>query len=76
MHSNRTSKTRLFYADDESFVQEPIFIAREKDAAEGDGWVILLVERMADMKCDLIVLDTREFEKPVTIVQLPLHIKE
>ena len=73
-HSNRTGKTRFFYAGDESLVQGQIFIPREKDAAEGDGWVIS-VERRADMRCDLIVLDTREFGKPVAIVQLPFHVK-
>jgi carotenoid cleavage dioxygenase-like enzyme len=48
MHSKRTGKTRFFYAGDDSLVQEPIFIPREKDAAEGDGWVISLMERRAD----------------------------
>jgi hypothetical protein len=26
-------------------------------------------------RCDLVVIDTKEFEKPVAIVQLPFHVK-
>ncbi|KAF2030842.1 carotenoid oxygenase [Setomelanomma holmii] len=76
MHSNKNGKTRWFYAGDDSGIQEPIFVPRTEDAAEGDGWVIALVERQgAASCCDLVVIDTREFEKPVAIVQLPLHVK-
>jgi carotenoid cleavage dioxygenase len=34
-----------------------------------------LVERRAAGKCDVVVIDTKDFEKPVAIVQLPLHVK-
>jgi|TARA_R110002003_G_scaffold104_44_gene8618 carotenoid cleavage dioxygenase len=76
MHSNKTGKTRWFYAGDDSGIQEPIFVPRTEDAPEGDGWVIALVERQGSAaRCDLVVIDTREFERPVAIVQLPLHVK-
>lgn len=75
MHSNKLNETRYFYAGDESLVQEPIFIPRSKDAAEGDGWVIAMVEMRAASKCHLVVLDTKEFEKPIAIVDLPFHVK-
>lgn len=74
-HSNKTGETKWFYAGDDSGVQEPIFVPRSEDAPEGDGFVIALVERRVANRCDLVVLDTREFEKPVAIVQLPLHLK-
>ena len=75
MHSHRTGKTRWFYAGDDSLVQEPAFIPRSPDAPEGDGWVLTMVERRAESRNDLIVLDTREFEKPVAIIQLPMHVR-
>lgn len=76
MHSNRTGKTKWFHVGDDSLVQEPIFIPRTDDAPEGDGWVIALVERTGKAsRCDLVVIDTREFEKPVAFVQLPFHVK-
>ncbi|GIZ49198.1 hypothetical protein CKM354_001223300 [Cercospora kikuchii] len=75
MHSNKTGETRWFYAGDNSLVQEPIFVPRTDDAPEGDGWVIALVERREANRCDVVVLDTKKFETPVAIVQLPLHVK-
>ncbi|OBS25968.1 hypothetical protein FPOA_06500 [Fusarium poae] len=75
MHSHKTGETRWFYAGDDSLVQEPIFIPRTPTSPEGDGWVITMVERRGLNRNDLVVLDTREFEKPIAIVQLPLHVK-
>lgn len=75
-HSAKTGQTRWFYAGDESQIQEPIFIPRTEDAEEGDGWVMALVERRGKTsRCDVVVIDTREFEKPVAIVQLPFSMK-
>ncbi|KAL3424883.1 lignostilbene dioxygenase family protein [Phlyctema vagabunda] len=75
MHSNKTGKTRYFYADDDSLVQEPIFIPRSKISPEGDGWVVAMVERKVANRCDLVVLDTKEFERPIAIIELPFHLK-
>jgi carotenoid cleavage dioxygenase len=76
MHSNKTGETKWFHVGDDSLVQEPIFIPRTDDAPEGDGWVIALVERTGKAsRCDLVVIDTREFEKPIAFVQLPFHVK-
>lgn len=75
MHSNKTGTTRWFYAGDDSLVQEPIFIPRTPDAPDGDGWVMSMVERRGRNRNDLVVLDTREFESPIAIVQLPFHVK-
>ena len=75
MHSNKTGKTRWYYAGDNSLIQEPIFVPRTDDAPEGDGYVIALVERREANRCDLVVLDTNTFEGPIALVQLPLHVK-
>ncbi|KAH7061068.1 isoeugenol monooxygenase [Macrophomina phaseolina] len=75
MHNHETGQTRFYYAGDDSLVQEPVFIPRSDDAVEGDGWVMAMVERRKANRNDLVVIDTREFEKAVAIVQLPLHVK-
>ncbi|SPO04631.1 related to lignostilbene alpha,beta-dioxygenase I [Cephalotrichum gorgonifer] len=75
MHSHKTGETKWFYAGDDSLVQEPVFIPRSKDAAEGDGWVLAMVERRGEGRNDLVILDTREFERPIAFVQLPMHVK-
>ncbi|KAK7530165.1 carotenoid oxygenase [Phyllosticta citribraziliensis] len=75
MHDHRANTTRFFYAGDDALVQEPVFIPRTADAAEADGWVLAMVERRSANRNDLVVIDTREFERPVAIVQLPFHVK-
>lgn len=75
MYQHSTNTTRYFYVDDDSLVQEPVFIPRTADAPEGDSWVMALVERRAASRCDIVFIDTREFEKPIAIVQLPFHLK-
>jgi carotenoid cleavage dioxygenase-like enzyme len=46
-----------------------------EDAAEGDGWVVSLVQGRAAGRCDVVLIDMTEFEKLVVIVQLPFHVK-
>lgn len=75
MHDTKTGATQWYYAGDDSLVQEPIFIPRSPDAPEGDGWVMAMVERRAANRNDLVLLDTKDFEKPVAFVQLPMHVK-
>lgn len=76
MHSNKTGETKWFRAGHDSLIQEPIFIPRTDDSPEGDGWVIALIERLGkESRCDLVVIDTKEFETPVAFVQLPFHVK-
>lgn len=75
MQDTQTSQTRFFYAGDGSLVQEPAFIPRSAEAPEGDGWIVAMVERRKTNRNDIVVIDTRDFEKPVAIVQLPIHVK-
>lgn len=75
MHNNSTGATQFFRAGEDSLCQEPIFIPRSQDAPEGDGWVMALVERRKAARCDVVVIDTRNFEQPIAIVQLPFHIR-
>uniref|UniRef100_A0A0D2XF77 Lignostilbene alpha,beta-dioxygenase I n=1 Tax=Fusarium oxysporum (strain Fo5176) TaxID=660025 RepID=A0A0D2XF77_FUSOF len=75
MHSHSTGETKWFFAGKDSLVQEPIFIPRTPDASEGDGWIIAMLERRVANRSELVVLDTKEFEKPVAFIQLPMHLK-
>lgn len=70
-----TGKTEYYHAGIGAGVQEPIFIPRSDTAAEGDGWVMFLVEKKLVNLCEVVILDTREFSKPIAIVQLPFHVK-
>ncbi|GIJ89494.1 hypothetical protein Asppvi_008436 [Aspergillus pseudoviridinutans] len=75
MHDHRSGETRIFCPGDNCAAQEPVFIPRSEDAPEGDGWVLAMVEQKAANRCDVVVLDTAQFEKPIAVVQLPFHVK-
>ena len=75
MQRHSTGETRYFYAGDNSLVQEPIFIPRSEHAVECDGWVMAMVERREANRNDIVVIDTRHFEKPIAIIKLPFHVK-
>ena len=74
-HNHKTGNTEFYYCGDDSLVQEPVFVPRSADAPEGDGWVMALVERVRENRSEVVILDTKNFKKPVAIVQLPFHVK-
>ncbi|KAJ0339553.1 hypothetical protein COL922a_004281 [Colletotrichum nupharicola] len=68
-------KEILFDPGPNCTVEEPIFIPRSNEAPEGDGWVLGMVHHHDVGGSELVVLDTRSFEKPVAIIQLPFKTK-
>jgi len=57
-------------------VQECVFIPRSADAAEGDGYVMAMVNRGDLPATELVILDTNSFAgPPVAVVRLPLVLK-
>ncbi|KAL5347575.1 transcriptional regulatory protein rco1 [Pseudogymnoascus australis] len=75
MINTKTGKNQFYNPGEDCNVQEPIFIPRSSDAPEGDGWVLAMVERKAANSCQLVLLDTRNFEEPTAIIQLPFLTK-
>jgi carotenoid cleavage dioxygenase len=52
-------------------VSEPVFVPRSTQAAEGDGWLLVVVWRAADKRSELVVLDTGGIDRgPVATVRL------
>lgn len=42
---------------DDSNCHEPTFVPRSPDSAEGDGWLLVLVNRLKQHRCELMVFD-------------------
>jgi len=55
--------------------QEPVFIPRSKNAEEGDGWLMGLVNNYSTMLSELHIIDTADFEKPCAIINLPVRLR-
>ena len=72
--NTRTGEQKVYWPGENCICQEPLFILRTEDAAEGDGYVIFVVERRGINVSHMIVLDTSDF-KPIAIADLPLRIR-
>jgi carotenoid cleavage dioxygenase-like enzyme len=52
-------------------ISEPVFVARGKNAAEGDGWLLAVVWRAQQNRSDLAVLNATDVSSgPIALVQL------
>jgi len=71
-----TGEMRRWLAGPTSGIQEPVFAPRSPNAPEGDGYLILLVNRLDELRSDLIVIDTQDFEHgPIAVAHLPLRLR-
>ncbi|KAH6981434.1 carotenoid oxygenase, partial [Ilyonectria destructans] len=75
MIEKKSGRNTFFDPGHHSTTEEPIFIPRSKNAPEGDGWVIGMVQRMDLNRSDLVVIDTNDFTKPIAVIQLPFRTK-
>jgi carotenoid cleavage dioxygenase len=70
-----TRKTSSFFAGPSSAVGECVFVPRHARAAEGDGYVIGIVNRLLEGRSDLVVVDTQEMSAgAVATVKLPFRL--
>ena len=75
MINTRTGKKEFYYPGDDCFCQEPLFIPRTDDSPEGDGYVMFIVERRDRNVNSLVFLDTRDFQTPIAIAELPMRLR-
>jgi carotenoid cleavage dioxygenase len=58
-----------------SAAQEPLFVPRTPDAAEGDGYLLTVVDRLAERRTDLVILDGRDISRPpLATIRLPFAL--
>lgn len=59
-----------------SSLQEPCFVPRSKDAPEGDGWIVMVCNRLDEHRSDLLVFDALEIEKgPIATINVPIRLR-
>ena len=60
----------------DSGVQEPTFVPRARGAAEGEGYLLVLVNRLAEMRSDLAILDARNVAAgPLALLRIPTRVR-
>lgn len=73
--NTETGEKETFYTAKDGSVAEPAYIPRGPDCEEGDGWLIFYTQRDSSPKAELIILDCKDFTKPVAIALLPFQTK-
>jgi carotenoid cleavage dioxygenase-like enzyme len=67
----------FYYAGPDASPEEPYFVPRSADAAEGDGWLLTMVGRRAENRTDLVILDARKLSQgPIAVVKFPCRVHE
>lgn len=70
-----TGRLDRYFPGSTHLVQEPVVVPRSRDAPEGDGWVVVLVNNYANMSSELHIVDTRDLSKAQAIVYLPVRLR-
>lgn len=70
-----TGELKVYYPGSHCRCQEPVFIPRTDDAPEGDGYVIFAVDRLDINLTNVVILDTKDFENPVAVIELPIRMR-
>jgi len=72
----RTGKADTWFAGDTSSTQEPVFAPKNTKSAEGEGYVMGIVNRRAENRSDLVILDAQRMsEGPVATIKIPVRLK-
>ena len=71
-----TGKADTWFAGDTSSTQEPVFAPKSANAPEGVGYVMGVVNRRAEHRSDLVILDAQRMsEGPVATIKVPVRLK-
>jgi len=71
-----TGRERTWWCGPASSLQEPAFIPRSARAPEGDGYIVMLCNRLAEMRSDLLLFDAQRIDEgPIATAYLPLRLR-
>ena len=57
-------------------VHEPQFVPRSPDSPEGEGWLLVIVNRLDENCNDLVILDAQKIEAgPVATIRVPVKVR-
>lgn len=73
---HQTRQLQSWYTGADSSVGEPLFVPRSDTSPEGDGYILAVVQRLAERRSELVVLDSRQVSRgPVATVHAPHRLK-
>jgi carotenoid cleavage dioxygenase-like enzyme len=73
----RSGELDYYYAGPHSAPEEPVFVPRSPDAAQGEGWLLSMVGRRSENRTDLVILDALKLSAgPVATIRFPMRLHE
>jgi carotenoid cleavage dioxygenase-like enzyme len=76
-HDYARAKTTLAYAGDGCGFQEPVFVPRSPGASEGDGYLVIVRNRLLERASDVVVLDVADLSAdPVATIAVPVRLRD
>ena len=73
---HETGTLQVWQPGPDSSAHEPCFVPRAADAPEGDGYLMACVNRYAEHRSDLVILDALRVDgPPVATVKLPIRVR-
>ena len=76
-YDHATGKEQSWWCGPDGALQEPAFIPRSPDAAEGDGYLIALVDNHITNYSDLCIFDALDLAKgPLCRAKLPIRLRQ
>jgi carotenoid cleavage dioxygenase len=71
-----TGAQTSWWAGPQSLIQEPCFIPRSKEAPEGDGYLVALIDNMVTNYSDLAIFDAQHIaDGPIGRARLPFRLR-
>lgn len=72
-----TGKEKHFFVGPTSSLQEPAFIPKSESATEGEGYIVMLANRLDEQRSDLLLLDAQHVDDgPIATIRLPLKLRQ
>jgi carotenoid cleavage dioxygenase-like enzyme len=54
----------------------PCFIARAPDAPEGDGWIVMVCNRLEEHRSNLLLFDALDIASgPIATIRIPIRLR-
>jgi carotenoid cleavage dioxygenase-like enzyme len=57
-----------YFVGPENVLQEPVFVPRTAEAAEGDGWILGTTHNLVEMRSELVVVDARTMTECARVI--------
>ena len=73
---HQTGAEQHWWCGPVSSLQEPCFVPRSANAAEGDGWIVQVCNRLDEHRSDLLLFDALDIEKgPIATIAIPIRLR-